>query len=108
VDAGATVARVRQPSPRARHEPSVTVDPLNDSATRAEPVPVAAPGAAEAGAATAMSAPNATTAGASTPTTMRLMMDRLRLAVVVEGTVFPLHRMVFEAPGVPREFQYWA
>jgi hypothetical protein len=39
---------------------------------------------------------------------MRLMMDRLRLAVVVEGTVFPLHRMVFEAPGVPREFQYWA
>src|SRR5664280_2608098 len=46
VDAGATVARGRQPSPSARHEPSVTVEPVNDSETRAEPVAVVATGSA--------------------------------------------------------------
>src|SRR5664279_3961874 len=90
VDAGATVARVRQPSPSARHEPSVTVEPVNDSETRAEPVAVVATGAAEAGAATATSAPSATTAGTSTPTTRRLTVNRPRsVAILLEGTVSP-------------------
>src|SRR5664279_2355286 len=103
VDAGATVARVRQPSPSARHEPSVTVEPVNDSETRAEPVAVVATGAAEAGAATATSAPSATTAGTSATTTRRLTVDRPRsVALLVDGMVFPLHRMVLESLDVPR------